>query len=153
MSLRHTANHALGRQLAQPIDRVDHVQIALEPGPIEVNRDMARQDVARWHGSRQETTLSTAERERFVAAADQCGAGYDCHSTLRERRTADERLALEGRARSGNHRIPRRLRYVLKSGHGRSSVQISQRTRRHLPSARMFYNVRSNMTQAWKIEI
>ena len=52
MSLRHTANHALGRQLAQPIDRVDHVQIALEPGPIEVDGNMARQDVARGQGSR-----------------------------------------------------------------------------------------------------
>jgi hypothetical protein len=89
---------------------------------------MARQDVARWHGSRQETTLSTAERERFVAAPDQCGAGYDCHSALCQWRTADKRLGLEGRARRGNHGISRRLRYVLKSGHGRSSVQISQRT-------------------------
>jgi hypothetical protein len=89
---------------------------------------MARQNVARGQGSRQETTLSTAERERFVAAPDQCGAGYDCHSTLCERRTADERLGLKGRARRGNHGISCGLRYVLKSGHGRSSVQTSQRT-------------------------
>jgi hypothetical protein len=153
MGLSHTADHALDRQLAQPVDRVDDVQIALEPGAVEVNRDMARQDIARGYGSWQETTLSTAERERLVAAPYQCGAGYDCHSTLRQRRTNNERLGLKGRARRGNHRISCRLWYVLKSSHGRSSVPTPQRMPRHLPTAAMFCSIRFNTTQAGWIEI
>src|ERR1700733_102006 len=128
MRLSHTANHALRHQFAQAVDRVDDVQIALEPGTVEVDGNVAHQEVARGQGSRQEAALSTAKRERFLSAPYQRGAGYDCHSALCQRRTPDERLGFEGRARCGNHGISRRLRYVLKSGHGRSSVQTSQRT-------------------------
>jgi hypothetical protein len=122
MGLSRTANDALRRQLAQAVHRIDDVQIALEPGTIEVNRDMARQDVARGHGSWKETTLSAAKWKRLVSAPYQCSAGYDCHSTPRQRWTGNERLGLEGRARRSNHSISRRLRYVLKSSHGHSFI-------------------------------
>src|SRR5271170_4738662 len=123
MGLSGTANHALARQFAQPVDRVNNVQIALEPGAVEVNRDMARQDIARGHGGRKETTLSTAKWERLVTAPYQRSAGDDCHSALRQRWTDNERFGLKDRARRGNHSIPCRLRDVLKSCHGYSSVQ------------------------------
>jgi hypothetical protein len=83
---------------------------------------MAHQDVARGHGRWKETTLSTAKWKRFVSAPYQCSAGYNGHATLRQRRTNNEWLGLEGRARRSNDSIPRRLRYVLKSSHGHSSI-------------------------------
>jgi hypothetical protein len=105
MGLSRTANDALRRQLAQAVHRIDDVQVALEPGTIEVDRDMARQDVARGQGSWKETTLRTAKRKRFLTAPYQCGAGDNCHATLRQRRTNDEWLDFEGRAQCRNHSI------------------------------------------------
>ncbi len=122
MGLSHTADHALSYQLAQPVDWVDDVEIALESRAIEVDRDMAHQDVVGRHESGQETTFGATEAERLVAAPDQCGAGYDCQPPLRQWRTKDERLNVKGGTRSCNHGISCRLRYVLKSRHHLTSA-------------------------------
>ena len=106
VGLRHAADHALRRQFAQPVDWIDDVQVALEPGAVEIDRDVADQDISRWHGRRQEAAFGTAEREGLIATLDQRGAGDDRHSALRQRRTDNEGL----RCRSSGTERPERRR-------------------------------------------
>src|ERR1700719_161048 len=64
MGCRHAADHALRRQFAQPVDRIDDIHGALEPGAVEIDRGLADQDITRWYVGWQDAALRPA-----VAAA------------------------------------------------------------------------------------
>ena len=106
MGLAHAANNALSCQLPQPVDRVDDVQIALEPDAVKVNRDMivtmspAGMEAGRKRHSARPKGKGLSPR-RIKA-----GAGYDRHLTPRQRRTDNERL-------------------VSKTGHGAATRHLS----------------------------
>jgi hypothetical protein len=121
MRCRDRADTAFGNEFAQPIDRQDHVDIALKSGAIEVDRDVAHQDVGavptRWHG----TVFARADRKRRVAATDQSSAADDRHTALGQFWSRDEGRRLERRAGQVSDCGSCRFRYVIKSRHSVSS--------------------------------
>jgi hypothetical protein len=120
---------------AQPVDRIDDVQITLEACAIEVDRDMARQDLARRQRRWQETTLGASKTKRLFTTPDESGAGDDRHPASSQWRPHDEGLRVEGWAGRSNDSIPCRLRYVFQSRHRLSSA-------RHLTGTRCLANRR-----------
>jgi hypothetical protein len=48
MGWRYLANHPLCGQLPQPVEREDDIPVFLKPGPVEIDRDMADQQISRF---------------------------------------------------------------------------------------------------------
>ena len=86
MGLGERADRALGGQLAQPVEREDDVPILLKPGAVEIDRDVAAQQVfglgRRWD----RPVIRIAPAKRVFAAHDEARRGDDRHPALSQRR-------------------------------------------------------------------
>jgi hypothetical protein len=65
MGRRHRADHALGGQLPQPVDREDDIPVLLKPGAVEIDRDMADQQVFRLGVSGDDPVIGIAPANGF----------------------------------------------------------------------------------------
>src|SRR6185437_10995835 len=90
---------------AQTVDREDDVDVTLPAGAVEVDRDMADQQIAGRRVGGDEAALAGAERKRRVAALHQRGRGQDGDAPLRQRRPGDEWSGGKGRTRQVQDRV------------------------------------------------
>ena len=101
----------------RPVDRIDDVHVALKPGAVEIDRDMADQYVAvgTEAGRKRHSALPNGKglSPRWISAALETIATRRCASGG----AATKGCGVETRARNGQHGVARRLRYVLKSSH------------------------------------
>ena len=83
VGIGHRSDRPLGHELPQPVDRKSDVPVFLQPGAVEIDRDVAAQQVfgRRCRGDRVIMRVSPAER--VLAAYDEAGGGDDCDPTLR----------------------------------------------------------------------
>jgi hypothetical protein len=95
---RHRAHAALGHQLAQAVDREDDVEILLEAGAVEVDRDMAHHQLVGRRLGWDDAIAAVARTERPVAALVQAGRRDDGDSPLAERLAGERRRVVVGRA-------------------------------------------------------
>jgi hypothetical protein len=126
MIIRDTADHALFGEFAQPVDRIDRIDVALESGPVEGDRHMAGKDIRGRPRGGDGAILGCSEMERHVTASYQCGGADDCDPACRQLRSRDERLRIKPWAgRCGDH-SPSRLRKILGSCHQNLSIAMSR---------------------------
>ena len=76
------ADDTLSGKLAQALDRIDGVDIALITAAIEIDLDMADQQILQRRIGWQEPHLCAAKWERPIARPDQRGAAYDGDTAL-----------------------------------------------------------------------
>ncbi len=79
--VRDATDHALDGEFTQPIDRIDDVEVTLIAGAIEVDRDMADQDIVVVPVAGHRAILARPKRKRLIATMDQRRAADDRHPT------------------------------------------------------------------------
>jgi hypothetical protein len=76
VGIGHRPDCPLGRELPQPVDRIGDVPIFLKPGAVEIDRDVAAQQVF-WPRRRGDSVIMR------VAAAERVLATYDLSGVYR----------------------------------------------------------------------
>src|ERR1700690_802399 len=99
MDAGHTADHTLRRELTQSVDRISNVDVPLKAGAIEIDRDMAHENVIVAPAPGHRAIFSGAERKRLVATPDQGRAADDRDTAPGQRGSGDERSRIEARTR------------------------------------------------------
>ena len=117
MSGCNTADHAVRRELTRPVDRMDNVEVPLKTRAIEVDRQVAHEDIivvpTTWHC----TLLTRSKWDRLVAVVHQRRPADDRHTAFRQRWSAEKRSRIEVRARQVCHCRSSRSRNILEACH------------------------------------
>src|SRR6266481_1508412 len=95
MGTRHGANHALICELVQPIDREDDIPVLLKTGPVEIDRDVADQQLSRLRIGRDYPVIGISAAERLFSAAHETGRGNNRNPAVRQRWPTDPGLRIE----------------------------------------------------------
>jgi len=136
MGLRDRAERAFAGQLPQPVEREDDIPVFLEPGAVEIDRDVADQQLVRPGVGRDDPIVGIAAAKRVLAVLDKAGGGNDRHPTLRQPRSGHPGSRFEIRAFQLGQAFCLRRRQIGQSRHGTSPRVIARRWRRSVQRGR-----------------
>ena len=117
MRVGDRADCPIGGQLVEAVDREDNIPIFLKAGAIEIDRDMADQQIARRRAGRDRMVIRIAAAKRDAAAHQEAGGGHDCDAPLRQRRPGHPWFRRELRALKCGKALCLRRRQIDQAHH------------------------------------